>query len=52
MLAHIPNIEPIEASHADDITLQTEIGRGRFAVVYYATKRDSDVAVKVCVGGG
>ena len=52
-LAHIPNIEPIEASHADDIRLLTEIGRGRFAVVYYATRGDSELAVKVsvCVWG-
>ncbi|XP_064397814.1 activin receptor type-2B-like [Halichondria panicea] len=45
-VARIANSEPIEASHAHDINLLNEIGRGRFAVVHYAQMRGSDVAVK------
>ena len=48
-VARIANSEPIEASHAHDINLLNEIGRGRFAVVHYAQMRGSDVAVKVSV---
>ncbi len=49
LICEVARSEPIEASHAHDINLLNEIGRGRFAVVHYAQMRGSNVAVKVSV---